>query len=339
MKNSTNQFVLKKAGYSFIAALILIIISISCSSSDNGNGIPTATRFNNLKTKAIQSITQHFQFNTADGFSSFVSAKNVIISVNASSLTLNGNPVTGQIDIEYVEIFDGGTMLATGKHTMGLMPDGKHAVMNSGGEFYINATKNGQQLELSSVISLQIPTNLTDNVGGNAEMTLWNFAEVDTVWVPLPLEQIAIGGAGVFLNNIGGVPGEASSYYAYLNHFGWTNVDCFYNDPRPRTTILASVPNGYNDQNSSVYLHYDGQGNALALLDIYDSGTGLFSEHYGQIPIGLACHIIFVTEDNGKWRYAIKAKTIAAGDIYDFTFAETTLGTNSQMIAAIDALP
>jgi len=337
MKNPSGQFHFKKIYSLLFSVFILALLLYSCSNENSGT--LSSTGFKALKQDALNSITQNFHFNGAAGNVSFTTVKGVIIQFNTNDLALNGNPVTGQIDLKVIEIFDSATMLATGMHTMGLMPDGKHAVMNSGGEFYINATKNGQQLELSSVISLQIPTNLTDNVGGNTEMTLWNFTEEDSVWVPLPLEQIAIGGAGVFLNNIGGIPGEASSYHAYLNHFGWTNVDCFYSDPRPRTTILASVPNGYNDQNCSVYLHYDGQGNALALLDTYDAATGLFSEHYGQIPIGLACHIIFVTEDNGKWRYAIKAKTIAAGDIYDFTIAETTVGSKAEMIAAIDALP
>lgn len=121
--------------------------------------------------------------------------------------------------------------------------------------------------------------------------------------------------------------------------FGWTNVDKFYSDPRPRTTILAAVPTGYDNTNCAIYLSYDGEGqNALAKLDTYNSTTLQFSEHYGQIPIGLACHVIFATEDNGNWRYAIKAVTVAAGDVYTFTLAETTVGTEAQLVAAINAI-
>lgn len=338
MKNSTNQFDLKKANYFFIAALILIIITISCSSSENGNSVPTATRFNNLKTKALQSITQHFQFNTADGFASFVSAKNVIISVGSYNFTLNGNTVTGQIDIEYIEIFDGGTMLATGKHTMGQMANGNRSMLLSGGEFYINATKNGQQLVLNGTIGLEVPTTLTDgDNGGNPDMTLWNLTENDSVWVEATDFNPA-GANGVDLGQ-GQIATGAPVYFTYVNSFGWTNVDCFYEDPRQRTTILASVPDGYDHTNSGVYLHYDGEGSALAQLDTYDSATRLFSEHYGQIPIGLECHIIFVTESNGQWRYAIKTATITAGAVYNFTLSETSLGTEAQLTAAINDLP
>jgi hypothetical protein len=63
------------------------------------------------------------------------SAKGVSITINGNALTKNGSPVTGPIDITYVEIFDKGSMLVTNKPTMGIMADGKHAMLKSGGEF------------------------------------------------------------------------------------------------------------------------------------------------------------------------------------------------------------
>ena len=333
MKNQTKHFV-KKISAPLFAILTICLLFISCAKDSSGT--PTSTDFSNLKENALNSITENFHFNANSGYVSFTTAKGVIISFDSNDLTLNGNPISGVIDLTFIEIFDNATMLATGMHTMGLMSDSNHAVMNSGGEFYINMTRNDQQLTMGSLINLEIPANLTDDSGGNPEMTLWDFNEEDTVWVPQP--ENPAGVAGVFLGN-GQIAETGPTYFAYLNHFGWTNVDCFYSDPRPRTTILASVPAGYTDQNSSVYLHYDGQKSVLALLDTYDASTALFSEHYGQIPIGLNCHIIFVTEDNGQWRYAIKAATITADAVYNFTNAETTVGTQAQMIAAIDALP
>ncbi|WP_242499186.1 hypothetical protein [Flavobacterium sp. 140616W15] len=135
-----------------------------------------------------------------------------------------------------------------------------------------------------------------------------------------------------------GVQAEGGNYYVHFGSFGWTNVDRFYSDPRPKTTLLVKAPEGYTNINSAVYLSYDGEGtNALAKLDTY-TPAGLFSEHYGQIPIGLACHVIFVTEDNGQWHYAIKAVTVAANDVYTFTLSQTTVGTEAQLIAAINAI-
>lgn len=339
MKNKTNPFGLKKVSYPFLVALLLFIVTIRCSSSDSGNDLPTPTKFKNLKTKALNSLTQHFQFNTADDFATFISEKNVILSFSSFDFTLNGNTVTGQIDIEYIEIFEGGSMLVTGKHTMGQMPDGKRSVLLSGGEFYINATHNGQQLDLSGSISLQIPTYLTDgDDGGNPNMTLWNLTENDSVWIEDTTEPNPGGANGVQLGEgLEIIAGPA--YFAYIHNFGWTNVDCFYSDTRQKTTILSSVPDGYDHRNSGVYLHYDGRGNALAKLDRYNPETKLFSEHYGQMPIGLECHIIFVTESNGQWRYAVKPVTISADAVYNFTLSETTVGSEAQLTAVINALP
>ena len=67
--------------------------------------------------------------------------------------------------------------------------------------------------------------------------------------------------------------------------------------------------------------------------------TQQFTEHYGQITIGLTCHAIFITEVNGQWRYAIKAFTVQANDVHNFTLAETVLKNQAQLEAAINALP
>jgi len=330
---------MKKIIYSLSAPIGILALMLYSCTGENTTSIPNASSYSNIKQQAITSSTQHFYFNAQDGYAHFTSSKGVTIDLATTALSLNGNPITsGQIKIEYIEIFDGGGMAATGKHTMGKMPDGKRAMLLSGGEFYISATQNGQQLDLNGSVTLGIPATLTDSTGnGNPDMTLWNLAEQDSVWVPATTDLTAPN--GVFLNNGQVNPAENVSYFAYLNHFGWTNVDCFYSDPRPKTTILASVPARYNNQNCDIYLHYDGNGNALAKLDRYDSDTGLFTEHYGQIPIGLACHIIFASESNGQWRYAIKQATITAGAIYNFSLSETTIGTQDQMVAAINALP
>jgi hypothetical protein len=322
---------LKNIGLVVIASLAFT----SCSNDNNENNAPTAQEFASLKEEALNGITQNFTFNAEDGSTTFTTAKGVQFTINGNCLTLNGNPVTGQVAVEYAEVFDPGTMLVTDKTTMGKLPNGDMALIISGGEFYINATKNGQQLDITCPMQLIIPSALTG--GADNGMSLWDGtvdAEGNTDWDEQ--EPNPIGGqGGVFTEG----QGANAPYIAFLSDFGWTNVDRFYSDPRAKTTILAEAPSGYNFQNSGVYLHYDGEGSALAKLDTFNSGTNQFSEHYGQIPIGLQCHVIFVTEESGNWRYAIKAVTVAANDVYVFTNGETTVGTQAQLTAAINALP
>jgi hypothetical protein len=291
---------------------------------------PTATEFTALRTAAYNNLKQEFTADASQPSIGFTSEKGVEVTIYTSCLTKNGAPVTGEIDIEYVEIFDRGNMLVTNKTTMGIMPDGDLGLLISGGEFYINATQNGEQIDLNCGMQLQIPTSLTG--GGDNDMTLWEgmiTEEGNMVWDEIEQEGQQEG--GVFV--------EGDNYYGFLNTFGWTNVDRFYNDPRPKTTIYVDVPEGFDNTNSAVYISYNEEGNALAMLDTYDPATGLFSEHYGQMPIGLECHIIFVSENDGMWTYAIQAVTITENGIITFTEAELDSISEADLIAAINALP
>ncbi|MCK0145496.1 hypothetical protein MWU78_07570 [Arenibacter sp. F26102] len=99
------------------------------------------------------------------------------------------------------------------------------------------------------------------------------------------------------------------------------------------------MPEGFNDENSAVYISYDGEPNALAFLDKYDEDLELFTEHYGQIPIGLEAHVIFVSEDNGNWLYAIKAVTIIADGTISFNLSDTATASDAQLRALINDLP
>lgn len=319
-----------------ISLLFLLLISlVSCDNSD-GDDIqimpPTSAAFKSISEKGVKRNTQNFTATAGNGMITITSAKGVKLNINGNCLTKNGNAVTGQIDIEYIELFDKGNMLVTNKPTMGITADGKKNLLISGGEFFIKATQGGVELQTSCQMYMIVPTALTD--GLDNAMTLWTGVIDDAG--ELAWREAKAGADGA--NGKGGVQGEGANYYVTFGNFGWTNVDRFYSDPRPKTTILADAPEGYDNNNSAVYLSYDGEGtNALAKLDTY-TAAGLFSEHYGQIPIGLKCHVIFVTEDNGQWRYAIKAVTVAANDVYTFTLAETTVGTEAQLVAAINAI-
>lgn len=319
--------------YSVFAVLFALLLG-SCNNNDETpaaiNIAPGAAAFKSIRDNTLQGLTQNFAVEAGTGMVSLTSEKGVKINILTNNLFVNGILVTGTVDVAFIEIFDGGTMAAANKSTMGRKPDGNLAMLLSGGQFYINLTKDGQQVDFNGLISLEVPAALTGDI--NPDMSLWEGTVEDSiagngniVWNPAANAQ----GMGLDLDN--------DLYYMYLGSFGWANVDCFYNDPRQKTTLLAQVPQGYNNTNATVYLSYDGQGNALAQLDTF-LPNGYFSEHYGQIPIGLQCHAIFMTESNGQYRYAIKPVTIVENGIISFTLAETVVGSKEALIAAIRAV-
>ena len=306
-----------------------------CNGLDNDcDGIiDNSAEYDTLREEALTNLTQTFQFSADDGWINLTSEKGVTIGINGDCLTLNGDSVTGDVDIEFVELFDKGSMLTTNKPTMGTLPNGDKALLISGGEFLINATQNGMALETNCDIQLNIPSVLTGDPDN--DMLLWRGSideEGNLTWDEVEDDNDATGqGRGVFT--------EGNNYYAFIGEFGWSNVDRFYNDPRPKTTILVAVPEGYDNTNCSVFLSYDGEDTGLAFLDTYDADTILFSEHYGQVPIGLECHVIFVTETGNNWKYAIQAATIVENGTITITEEETAIVTEAQLTTIINDLP
>lgn len=335
-----------KKKYSLLFASAIVSLFVSCGPTEEiGLGYsvnvptqpevptftaPTAQQFSAVQATALENRTQHFTVGTNDPWTSFTSEKGVIVWLSGNCFTLNGVPVTGDVDIDYVELFDRGNMLVTNKTTMGVLPNGDKSLLLSGGEVYINVTQNGQQLENGCGVSISIPASLTGDEPDD-DMSLWEGIIDDNgniAWEEADNEQ---------QEQFAGV--EGGNYYAYFNHFGWTNVDRWFSDPRPKTTLLVDVPEGFDNTNSAVYISYNEVGNALANLDVYNEETGLFSEHYGQIPIGLECNVIFVSESEGNWIYAIKAVTIIENGIITFTDGQLQTATEAELIALIDALP
>ncbi|MEC4004095.1 hypothetical protein OX283_005470 [Flavobacterium sp. SUN052] len=338
-ENKRNNFYLvsknlKNIGLVFVATLALT----SCSNDDNSANepiVPTAQAFSNLQNAALASVTQNFTLTAESGITTLTSAKGVTIKIDGAGLRKNGAPVTGTVTVEYAEVFDGGKMLTADKTTMGLNGSGQMEAMKSGGEYFIQARQGGVDLTTVTPIQVKIPSSLT-GAATDTGMQLWT-GQAPTAtsnmlaWIPTPGTNGAL--------NFGGPQGSNDSYNVGFTGFGWTNVDRFAGVTGPKTLLLATVPTGYNDSNCAIYLHYDGLGTQLAKFDRYLTATQQFSEHYGQIPVGLQCHAIFVTEDNGQWRYAIKAITVQTGDVYNFTFSETILGNQAQLEAAINGLP
>ncbi|MEO8932915.1 MAG: hypothetical protein ABI295_01305 [Xanthomarina sp.] len=317
----------------FGTALVVVLALTSCSSNDDVDNTPTininrpaAQDFSNIRNQALDNITQNFQFNADNGNISLTSIKGVDITLNANCLTKNGHPVSGMVDLKYVEIFEKGNMLTSHKPTMGLRPNGNIALIITGGEFFFEATQNGEVLESSCAIRISVPAALTG--GPDPDMILWDGvidANGDLTWEPDEPGSID----GIYI--------DAANYHAFIQNFGWTNIDRFYQDPRPKTNVYVQAPIGFNYTNSAIYLSYNGQEFGLASL--YTFTNGLFSMNSAEIPIGLECHVVFVSEQNGAWRYAIKPITVTEDNLTTFSMAETNVTSEADLISIINGLP
>ena len=298
--------------------IMLILILQSCNSDDgvDANALPLPETLNNLFQVNLQNKFQIATFDAGNNFT-FTSQKGVILNFSAGAFRLNGATVSGQVKLEFIEIFSKADMLLTNKPTMGIT-NGESRLLYSGGEFFIRVSKDDQNITYQGVYNLRVPTSLTG--GTDAGMLPFNGTinpNGDLIW-----EQAL--DAELFVNN-----GQATIppfYNVFKSSFGWFNCDRFANYTGDKTTITALVPVGYAAV-SQIYLTTKGVPNSLG-------------KSYGTFPVGLECNLIFVTEKDGKFRYAIKPlQSLTSNFSVSFTLAETTIGTPDQFITEINALP
>jgi hypothetical protein len=314
-------------------------ILLSAVGCDNEKDVKPAAKIDgealleNFSTH-VDDLTQQFTINAADGGTVTGEQGTKITFYSNAFLAQDGTAVTGNVTVELVEIFRKSDMLLARKPTNGRKPDGTISTLISGGEFFVNATQDGKQLKLANGFLLAAPA---DNTGGAEEgMFLFNGVEkCEGNDCRLAWEQ---GQARVEVGQKGTATGGGQTeYMAFQSRFGWTNIDKWYNDPRPKTTLYVDVPEGYNNTNCAVYLSYDGEPAALASFDVYNEDTALFTEHYGQIPVGLQVHFIFVSVVNGQWNYAIQPATITQNHVQVISNVQPV--TEAQLETLINDLP
>ncbi|HEY3406068.1 MAG TPA: hypothetical protein VGK59_21930 [Ohtaekwangia sp.] len=321
----------------FIATLITALFLIfGCDDSEKpARPKPDSEALHTFIDENIAEQSQQFTIDAEDGGQIKGDQGTVIQFFSNSFLTMDGDPVTGSVNIELIEIYNRSAMVLTQKPTVGKMDNGDLAVLVSGGEFYVNATQNGNPLKPASGYSIIAPTEKT----GGADEDMRIFTGVDNciddvcnnVWEEekdrgMEIGQFQPDGGGVY-----------SAYYCFQSKFGWTNIDKWYSDPRPKTTIYVDVPEGFDNTNCAVFIVYDGEPTALGRMDTYDEETGLFSEHYGLIPIGLEVHFVLVSIIEDEIHYAIQGTTITENHIEVINDVQSI--TKEELIDLIDELP
>ncbi len=248
----------------------------------------------------------------------------------------NGNLITGNVTIEYAEVYKRSDMVLMNKPTTGQMANGDKTYLLTGGEFYVKVSQNSCNCEVVISTPFEI-RSAPDTDFSNFDTNLIGFRgemqNDELVW----LQMEGNTAAGINFVPVGVRDGGNGFYYSiFTSENGWTNLDRFSADPRPKTTLEVTVPQGYDDQNSTIYISIDGDDHGIAPLDTY--ANGIFSEHYGQLPIGLEAHLIFFTvDDNDVIRYQIKPITVTVGQQEAIDNLAVISQTDFQ--TAIDALP
>ena len=331
LNNSKNVFNMTKTILGILVLSMLFLTSCKSDEVDEDenpkiDGTALKQRFKDNRSDAVQIFTLD-----ASTGGTITGSQGTQITFPANSIGLNGTAVTGNIDVELIEIYGKSGMVLQDMSTKGKKQNGDEEALKSAGEFFVNARQNGTQLEVLMPITVQSkgvapadwePMNVF-RAGDNLEDNdLWKEADEDDN----DQNDKAEGREGE------GPNGTYVLYSAFdMSSFGWTNLDIWYNYTGQLTDLFVDVPAGYDSDNMAVYLSYDGE-NGLAKMDIYDTSLELFTEHYGRIPVGKEVHFIAITDVGGQLHYAIQPATI----VDDHTEVITNLQPITQ--AALETL-
>lgn len=245
----------------------------------------------------------------------------VTIQFSANSFEqMNGSTVSGNVDIELIEVLDKKGMIFLDKPTVANSPMGGLAPLISGGEFKIIASQNGQQVRLKTgygySATVPAPNGVDPSMGifyGDTtnDTLIWNQAD------------------SAFLQ------GAGNQYSGYFDSLGWINCDYFYSDPRPKTFVDVQIPSGFTNQTCKLFVSFDGLN---SITSFYNYSGGVYSSAPGyQLPIGLNVHFVLISIIGGNPHVAIIPATIVNNHLEVVTSLTQT--TIAQFATDINNLP
>ena len=319
-----------------VVGLSILALFASCINDKEEDFVPQPDgaaldqRFNDNRVDA----QQEFTVDAATG-GIITGTQGTQVTFQPNSFGLNGTPVTGNVTVKLIEIYDKASMLLKDKSTLGMRANGDKEALKSAGEFHISALQSDVEMELLEMASVQSrPVDFADLDGG---MQIFRGDDdTDGDWVEAD-EDGNGENDDAEIRDGQGADGEFATYNYNIGDFGWTNLDKWYSFTGPKTEIFVDVPAEFNQDNCAVYLSYDGEPTALARMDTWNTTVEMFTEHYGLIPVGLEVHIIMVAEIDGQLNYAIQGTTIVEDHIEVITSLSPI--TQSALETLINGLP
>ncbi|MCU0429495.1 MAG: hypothetical protein MUF42_05935 [Cytophagaceae bacterium] len=229
--------------------------------------------------------------------------KGTIISIPANVFEYaNGSPVEDNVTLDVKEIFEESGMILSGVTTQS-----NGQILVSGGELFISATANGQEvfLDENATISIQVP------IEGSPDSNMGLFVDnQDSSGVNWTLADTSIAVRSDTLRQ--------NFYYSFsVSNLGWINCDYFYN--RSNTYLTVNMPSldalaGKTVKYANCFAVYK---DFLSVTDVYAQGTCQATTCPTHSFRGLAglnepVYLITIADIGGKLHYSKKEITITA---------------------------
>lgn len=277
-----------------------ILFTIACKKDipDLENTYPGNTHSNGAMNAYFQQIAPSTQTFTVDASNGgyFTGTEGTMIAFGPGAfLYSNGQPVSGNVTVELIEVFSKKAIIATGGFTMA---DG--VPINSDGEVNITAWQGSQELVLAGAGSMTVGIP----AGTNPDFTMDLFV-APTIGAGRDFDLDTVG-LTVVQDSAPGPAGPTYYYYAYPSTLGWTNIDQYMSGASDLTPYSVSLPLIFNDTNTVVIFSLNDYNSVGSIYGYYfDEPTNTFtSGPYYQMPVGFDVTFIAISEINGQFYYA-----------------------------------
>lgn len=284
----------------------LALAVTSCKKEENDT--PDSPVVNN--TTNINQVFQDYLNSKTQSFTVDAATPNTIIGNQGTTIYLSGNnfgdvsgnPISGNVDIELVEVYNKSDMVLLNKTTL-YSDGGTTAPLISGGEFYISASQNGQELTVINPINVSTAATNTpnwnmqmfDGVVDNDGVIVWQNPTNDSVTVAVDSTQ------GFYYD------------FSFDGDYNWVNCDYFMNTGGPQTSVTVNVPSICDDQNTIVHLVFVNENGVTSLYN-YSNHTFSTGSYY-TLPEGMDVYFLVITDDNGQLKYAVQNNTLTTNHV------------------------
>lgn len=322
------------------AILASSLIIFSCKKDKGGFADPVrpedpSTSFNmNDKQKLLRDLAtpaETFVINT-NAVSTISGSKGTQIVISPSAfVTISNQPVTGNITIKLKEALTKKDMILNNA-----VPVSNKNLLVSGGEIYLSAWQNGQQLKKNPAFN-GINVNIPISGSPASQMALFyangdEDLSNDTLnWTP------SNDTVSVYQDT-----SSAGPYYSFypdsLNtgSFNWANCDYFWNDPNPKTSLTFTLTGQFDNTNTAIYLSLNGNNVLMqAYPNSYSSLTQGFSAY--NIPINNNFTLVCISYVGGNYYYY--SMPITSSTNLGVTIPALTLSSLSQINNNLNSLP
>lgn len=271
---------------------------------------------------------QNFSINGGEGGQVF-GMFGTVITIPPQNLTdSNGVLIDGPVDIQLLEFYNNGDIVACQLSTNTLNTTGSIEPTFTKGLIYSAITFNGNPVTVLESIQIFIPDE------GNGEELVQFMSpscpdiQCRVLW-ERNLNTEVIGGT---IDNPDGT--LTTGYSTFIQELGWLSIGQF-NQSTDRTTVYNKAPDGYEMSNSDVFLVYDSSEIGIGLLSQYNESLGVFDENFGEIPIGQVASFV-LTGRQDQYQFSTDSVTISQNIIGVTTDIST--GTEEELATAINAL-